>query len=174
MDELWWFPNDTKNPYVHTLMKHENNTILFDGYFRLEDATMPVRRILFIHREPFLVELTEKKTIKDTSQYGEYDEELGGRICLTPTDLIELKYRLIQHIKTKEEFDLIEKEIIAEEDGVYERNERLIKEREKREYEEIMKTYTYSYTLPVTNNTPLPPDLPHEEFHEGQEPPIQN
>jgi hypothetical protein len=141
MDEVWWLPHDTKNPYVHKLIKHEQNTILFDGYFRLEDATMPVRRILYIHKELFLVEILEKKTIKDTSEYGEYDEELGGRICLTPTDLIELRYKLIQHIKTNEELELLQKEIIAEEDRVCERNQLLRDAREKKEYEEMMAQY---------------------------------
>ncbi len=173
MDILWWFPYEVKNPHIKELKKHENNLLVFDGYFRLEDATMPVRRILVIHNEPFLIEILEKKTIEDTSQYGEYDEELGGHICLTCTDLIELRYRLIQHIKNKEEYELIEKEIIAEEDAVYERNQRLRDEREKREYDEMCAQWKLR-THPLTNNTHPPPDLPHEEFHEGQEPPIQN
>ena len=141
MEELWWWPHEVKNPYIHDLKKHENNIILFDGYFRLEDETMPVRRIVFMHKEPFLIEITEKKTIQDTSQYGEYDEELGGRICLTPTDLIVLHYKLIQHIKTNEELELLQKEIILEEDRVCERNELLRDAREKKEYEEMMKQY---------------------------------
>jgi hypothetical protein len=121
-------------PFIDELISHEPGRMVFDGYFYIDDAVMPVERVFHSNKGSFHVEIYEKKTIEDTSEFGPYDEEEGGHICFFPTAVIELKYRVIAEISDKEPYELWER-IIQLEKVVKEREEH-IKEEERKRYRE--------------------------------------
>jgi hypothetical protein len=175
MVEIHWFPFNVTTPYIREMKILEKNKMVFNGHFYLEDGVFPVYRIIMIGDHKYLIKVLDKKIIKDTSAYGNYDEEIGARISLTPLGIIQLKYKLIKPLKDVDEIKKIEEEIIKREKKIRERSNELYYERIAREWEEMRTTYMEDMNhTPLTNSTRPPPDLPHEEFHEEQEPPIQN
>lgn len=139
--DIHWFPWEVTNPHIRELKSLEKNKIIFDGYFRLEEGVFPVHRIMCIHDKYFLVKLLSKKVLEDTSKYGEYDEEVGGRICFTPTELLELEIKLLKEIDSSEEYSKMEATIIEKEEGIRKLNLELREKREKEEYKEWRKLY---------------------------------
>jgi hypothetical protein len=139
-DEIveWLHLPRIKVPYMDEVRLCEPGRIVFDGYFYLEDSTMPVERILFLRTGYHLVEIIEKKTIEDTSEFGPYDEEVGGRICFFPTALIDLRYRIIKRLATADEQHEAEERIIEMEHEVEERDSEKRQERADREFNEYM------------------------------------
>jgi len=122
-------------PYIDELISHEPGRMVFNGYFYIDDAAMPVERVFHSNNGEFHVEIYEKKTLKDTSEFGPYDEEEGGHICFFPTGIIELRYRVISEIKGREYHEVWER-IIQLEKGVKEREDRIQEEERKRYREE--------------------------------------
>jgi hypothetical protein len=122
-------------PYIDELISHEPGRMVFDGYFYIEDAAMPVERVFHSNKGSFHVEIYEKKALEDTSEFGPYDEEEGGHICFFPTAIIELKYRVIAEIGDKEHHELWER-IIQLEKSVKEKEERIREEERQRYMEE--------------------------------------
>lgn len=122
-------------PYIMELLSHEPGRMVLNGYFYIEDAAMPVERIFDSNKGCFHVEIYEKNTLEDTSEFDEYDEEVGGGICFFPTAIIELKYRVIEEITDKKSYTRWE-HIIHLESVVKEREKQIQEEQYKRCMEE--------------------------------------
>lgn len=122
-------------PFIDELISHEPGRMVFNGYFYINDAAMPVERVFHSNKGEFHVEIYEKNTLKDTSEYGPYDEEEGGHICFFPTAVIELRYHVIAETTGKRHHELWDR-IIKLETAVKEREERICKEERQRDREE--------------------------------------
>jgi hypothetical protein len=122
-------------PFIDELISHEPGHMVFNGYFYIDDAAMPIERVFHSNKGEFHVEIYEKKTLKDTSEFGPYDEEEGGHICFFPTAVIELRYHIISEIKGRNYHEAW-KRIIQLETGVKEREERICEEKRQRDREE--------------------------------------
>ena len=131
----WSHIGHVRIPYIDELISHEPGRMVFDGYFYIDDAVMPVERVFHSNKGSFHVEIYEKKTLEDTSEFGPYDEEEGGSICFFPTAVIELKYRVILEISDKEPYELWER-IIQLEKGVKERENKIQEEKRLRDIEQ--------------------------------------
>jgi len=119
------------------------DTILFNGYFYIEDTVMPIERLLYTEEGLYHVEIYEKKTLQDTSEYS-YDEEIGGNVCFFPTAIIELKYRILNEV-TKENRESICDRIASLETEVYKKHRQHLEERTSKEHEEFVKRYNEIY-----------------------------
>lgn len=139
--DIYWPTWQVKNPHIKDLILFDKHKIVFDGYFRLEEGVFPVNRIVYINGKWFIIKILSKKVVKDTSKYGEYDEELGGRVCLTPTEVLELEIKLLGHITSEEELKKLEAKIIEKEDSILKLNQELKEKREEEEYNEWRKLY---------------------------------
>jgi hypothetical protein len=141
----WQIVHEVRNPYVEELKKVTKDTILFNGYFYLEDGAMPVYRICGIKHRLVLVKILEKRTLEDTSQYspvrdGNDDTDPEDRICFFPTAIIELKIKILKELRFgDEEYESIVKQIIDLEPEVEKRSRALREEREEREMRELRK-----------------------------------
>ena len=131
----WSHIAGARTPYIQELIAHEPGRIVFDGYFYIDDAVMPVERVFNSNKGSFHVEIYEKKTLEDTSEFGPYDEEEGGSICFFPTAIIELKYRVLAEIPDSESDELVER-ITRLEKEVRKREEQIHQENRKREIEQ--------------------------------------
>jgi hypothetical protein len=132
--DVFVFNSDIENPFVHTLKSFTPDTILFEGYFHLEDGTMPVERIISKDDSWRHVELYQKKTLNNMTS-GESGEDA---ISFSPVSLIELKYRLITVLNTNNEYNAAKTRINGLEADVIKKNEPLRAERLKREYAEMI------------------------------------
>ncbi len=94
-------------PYALEILEVTDTTIKFNGYFRYEDELVtkerPVHRFFSRSRgTTHFIAITAIRRGQDTSQFGE-DEEYG-RICLTPTEIIEVDYHILETITDKERY----------------------------------------------------------------------
>jgi hypothetical protein len=130
-----------QNPFIRTLKSFTADTISFDGYFYLEDDTMPVERILIKDDAWQHIEIYEKKTVEDTSiqttQTTRRNDE-GDDICFFPTAIIQLKYRVIKLLNTSEESERAKERIGRLEDAVQMRDQPLRTKRLEREQAELI------------------------------------
>ena len=128
------------NPYIRTLKSFTADTISFDGYFYLEDDTMPIERILIKDDTWQHIEIYEKKTVEDTSipTPTTTSNDEGDDICFFPTAIIHLKYRVIQLLNTSEEFERTKERIGRLEDAVQMRDQMLRTKRLEREQAELI------------------------------------
>jgi hypothetical protein len=130
-----------QNPFIRTLKSFTADTISFDGYFYLEDDTMPVERILIKDDAWQHIEIYEKKTVEDTSiqttQTTSSNDE-GDAICFFPTAIIQLKYRVIKLLNTREESERAKERIGRLEDAVQMRDQPLRTKRLEREQAELI------------------------------------
>lgn len=131
----WSYIECLRIPFIDELISHEPGCIVFNGYFYIDDAVMPVERVFHSNKGEFHVEIYEKKTLEDTSEFGPYDEEEGGHICFFPTAVIELRYRVISEIKDRDYHEAW-KRIIQLENTVKEREERIHEEERQRYMEQ--------------------------------------
>ncbi len=95
-------------PYALEMLDVTNTTIKFNGYFRYEDEIVtkerPVHRFFSRSRGvTHFIAITAIRRGQDTSEYWT-DEEEGGRICLTPTEIIEVDYHILETITDKERY----------------------------------------------------------------------
>ena len=110
----WDYIKFVRNPYIGTLQSFTEDTILFDGYFNVEGAVMPVERIMNTPSGSYHVEIMSKTILEDTSVYEDAEDDLPGcKICFFPTAITELKYRILLIITNKEEREQI-RELIRE------------------------------------------------------------
>jgi|UniRef100_A0A6C0DF11 hypothetical protein len=116
-------------PYMDEVITNEPGHLIFDGYFYIEDGAVPLQRIICTREGDFHVEIYEKKTLEDTSEYGPYDEEEGGAICFFPTAIIELRYRVLQKIETRDDRIKVEQQILELEKDMFEREEECFRKR---------------------------------------------
>ena len=114
-DWIEWDMTVRRYPYMRNVITNEPGHIVFDGYFYIEDDTVPVERILRTKEANYHVEIYEKKTLEDTTT-GSYDEELGGYISFFSTAIIDLRYRIICIIQSSKQYADILDRIVALED----------------------------------------------------------
>jgi hypothetical protein len=131
----WTHIDYLRIPFIDELISHEPGRMVFNGYFYIDDAAMPVERVFHSNKGEFHIEIYEKNTLKDTSEYGPYDEEEGGHICFFPTGIIELRYHVIADITGKRHYELWD-HIITLEKAVKEREEQICEEKRQRDKEE--------------------------------------
>lgn len=160
MNQDNWFEWDhidpcIRCPHLRELISFTDDTILYDGYFYIEDGSMPVERIFFTKDGFFHIEIIKKKTLEDTSVYApassisnavtndDDDDFFGCGICFFPTAMIELKYRIIKKIDftKKNELNDTRERIIQLEDDVQKRSRKCEEERLERERQEYIKEY---------------------------------
>ena len=89
-------PHSLKGPYINKLISLTASKLVFDGYFRIEDEMLPIDRVLYLigRKREYHIRITECKRGVDTSTYA-YDEGVGEHICLTPSEIVELTFRVI-------------------------------------------------------------------------------
>lgn len=125
-----FYPYATRNPFIIEVKSHENNTLVFDGYFYVDQKDLPVQRIMARFGEPYVdedgtscrsmvtsshIEIYEKLSGEDTSYYGDESpiSDLSGNmdddwnICFFPTEITTLKYRVMKSDLSKLEFDSV-------------------------------------------------------------------
>jgi len=134
-DWIEWESSTRRNPYMKEIITNEPGHIVFDGYFYIEDETVPVERILNTKEADYHVEIYEKKTLEDTTK-GFYDEEFGGYISFFSTHIIDLRYRIISKIESIDQRVQIMNRIEELEKSIIERDEIHRIAREKREYDD--------------------------------------
>jgi len=125
-----FYPHGVRNPFIREIKTHEDNTLVFDGYFYVDQKDLPVQRIMGRFSEETTdedgntyrslltsshIEIYEKLSGEDTSYYGEpkgkdisgneYDSDEG--VVLFPTEITTLKYRVLKSDLTKLERDMI-------------------------------------------------------------------
>ena len=146
-----------RRPFILTLHEYTPDTLKFEGYFYLEDETMPVERIL-IHKNVIShIEILKKLTYDDTSHStSDKDELYNGdpedNIIFFPTAIIELKYRVIKVLESLEEITQARDRIQKLDVAVEARNEPFKQAREQREHEAMIehcKTLDYKAFLGI-------------------------
>jgi hypothetical protein len=114
-------------PYMDEVLTNEPGHLIFDGYFYIEDGAVPLQRIIHTPQGEFHVEIYEKKTLEDTSEYGSSEE--GDSICFFPTAVIELRYRILSKIETQDDRVKVEEQIAELEKDMFEREEECFRTR---------------------------------------------
>jgi hypothetical protein len=118
------------------VLKYTDTTVVIDGYFRYETELVtkerPVHRFFWRDGEHLFVAITGIRRGKDTSEYWT-DEEEGGRICLTPTEIIEMDYEVVETNPTRERYYELHKLMKEEEERYEEIDEELYRQRMRRE-----------------------------------------
>lgn len=170
MESIKWIQfNRAKNPYSPNILFHEfGSKLVFDGFFNIEDETMPVERIANINGELYHVRITYKKSVKDTSRFFRpitpeppHTDDVSDDHCIQLveyndhnrfycTSIIEMDYEIVSKIN-KHDRDLInmvmiymDSQLIDEEKRDEEaRKERIEREEEDRIYDAFM--YRNSY-----------------------------
>ena len=150
MDRTFGFyPHGLRNPFIQEIKSHEDNTLVFDGYFYVDNADLPVQRIMVRFGEEYKdddgnsyrsaitdyhIEIYEKISGEDTSVFSQNEDLSGNRsdsednICFFPTEITTLKYRVIKSDLTQVERDMILEHIKEKE-----------KEREKNKVEAMLR-----------------------------------
>ena len=150
-----------RSPFIRTLHEFTPDTIKFEGYFYLEDETMPVERILVNKNVVSHVEILQKITYDDTSNSTTDNEELYNgdpedNVVFFPTAMIELKYRVIKVLETMEEITQVRDRIQVLDVDVEARNEPFKRAREDRENEamiELCKNIDYKSMFANMDNS---------------------
>lgn len=139
-----------KGPSVKEMLKWTDRTVVFNGYFRYETELVtkdrPVHR--FMHRGDDLlyVAIIGIRRGEDTSEYWT-DEEEGGRICLTPTEIIEVEYEVVESNPSKERYYELYKLMRDEEEEYRDLDEECYRERMRREREEANREYLRTHPI---------------------------
>ncbi len=133
-------------PSVKKPIQYTDSTIIFDGYFRVENelpTKFPIRRIFYRYDNNmhYLIQITDIKRGENTSHYF-YDEGEQGMICLTPTEIIELTYVVLESDLTSEKAHELNAEIWLEEKSLRDANEALYNERMDRQIAEWKRNRT--------------------------------
>lgn len=138
MSEVHWLPTSVTCPYVKKLISITNNTMVFNGYFYLENDTLPIKRILCINNTLFYTEILKKQNVEDTSKYSNLEE---GRVCFFPTSIIELEFKIIKKLEVNKELSELYDSIFMEEHNVHERDMNFRRKREDKDLEERSKLW---------------------------------
>jgi len=153
-DDFMFYGNFNRGPFALKLISFTPDTMRFNGYFYLEDETMPVERILMYKNIAYHLEIIEKRTYEDTSSSGENnvdpDSDPAENITFFPTNIIEMKYRIIKRLETSQELNDARIRIEDLTPEVERRNEPFKRARERREDEamiEFCKTLDYKKYL---------------------------
>jgi hypothetical protein len=132
-----------RSPFIRTLLIYTSDTLKFEGYFYLEDETMPVERLLIHNNDVFHIEILQKLMDDDTSNSESDEEEFYNgdpedNIVFFPTGIIELKYRVIKRLESMEEINQARDRIQTLDAEVEARNAVFKRQREDREQEEMI------------------------------------
>ena len=138
MMDLFVFNSDIANPFAKTLISFTTDTIVFEGYFNLEDGTMPVKRIIQKDEQYWHIEIYQKKTVTIEPSGSSNSQNNEESISFFPLNSIELKYKLIKVLHTHNEYMEAKERINGLEAAVLERDEPLRRQRLKREHEEMI------------------------------------
>jgi hypothetical protein len=137
-DDMHQIAFQLNGPSFKELLKVTEETIVFDGYFRYEPEMFrvdrPIYRLLYFHNHVYYIAFTEKRVGKDTSCYWD-DEEACGKICLTPTELIELRYHVVEKDPSQDRMSELIDQIKKQEDLLRDENGELCSQRQKKEWE---------------------------------------
>jgi hypothetical protein len=105
LPDVYIRPVECGGMYVSQVLALSDTSMTFDGHFYdAQNDRMFPECILYrtdTHQR-FHIEITSYKEIEDTSEAWT-DEEEGGRICLFPTHIITVTWRVIAELHTKEE-----------------------------------------------------------------------
>jgi hypothetical protein len=141
IDTHFDYHHEGRSPYISTLYDYTPDTLKFEGYFYLEEETMPVERILFRGDDMLHIEILQKlEHDNDTSNSDKADFFNGDpedNIIFFPTAVIELKYRVIKVLQSLEEITQTRDRIQALDVDVEARNDVFTRQREEREREEM-------------------------------------
>lgn len=126
-----FYPFGTRNPFLREVISHEVGTLVFDGYFYVDQKDLPVERVMVRFGESSTdedgntyrssisaahIEIYEKISGEDTSFYGEPkatdisgndDNDSDEGICFFPTEITTLKYRVLKSDLSKIERDMV-------------------------------------------------------------------
>lgn len=128
-----FYPFGTRNPFLREVISHEDGTLVFDGYFYVDQKDLPVERVMVRFGESLTdvdgnnyrtatsaahIEIYEKISGEDTSFYGDPKEtDVSGNtvddndsdegICFFPTEITTLKYRVLKSELSKIERDMV-------------------------------------------------------------------
>ena len=114
-------------PGIKEWIAQTPTTYVFDGYFRIEPELpthFPLRRLMYNDTDAALIQITGIQRGNNTSTYF-YDSEEKGMICLTPTELIELTYVVLESGLTEEQYREYQVELSLDEDNLRAANEEL-------------------------------------------------
>ena len=135
---------DLKGPYFRRIISVTPTQIAFDGYFRYEPEVFtkekPVRRFMDFQGHAYVLGFTAKRTGEDTSSYFD-DEDAGGAICLSPTEIIELDYVVLEKDPPQERWPEIITAIRKENEEWEEASYAAYDRRRQREWEERKKKW---------------------------------
>jgi hypothetical protein len=151
-DDIWFYPNDFKlRIFLSELKEFTDKSIVFDGKFRIEKKLLPIRQFMYVRNEEtntfdcHLISIDSKEVVEDTSS-SFYDEDVGGYVCLSSSELIRFNYTILYTFNAGDEND--EKyhkevcdEIVKEIETLIIKNEAFRDERERQENEEAMRSY---------------------------------
>ncbi len=134
-----------KGPYCGgEVLKYTDTTVVFDGYFRYETEFVskerPIHRFFWRDNDMLYVAITAVRRGKDTSEYWT-DEEEGGKICLTPTEIIELEYEVLETNPINKRYNELLGLMKEEEEQYKDLNEDFYFARMRREREEAVRDY---------------------------------
>ena len=110
-------PISSSGPYIRRVISDAPGELVYDGYFYCERMQFPMERLI-VRRTPVAglagvkrtyvysvqhVEIYEKLAGEDTSEYSEPtadvsgdDDFMGGGICFFPTEIVTLRYRVLE------------------------------------------------------------------------------
>jgi|LauGreDrversion4_2_1035121.scaffolds.fasta_scaffold501201_2 hypothetical protein len=122
-------------PSISNVLHYTPTNLVFNGYFRVESelptSDRPIHRILYIENGFALIAITALKRGEDTSEYWTDEEE--GQICLTPTEIIELTYHVLEFPLSSKRYNEVLEQIMEEEKDVRKRNEDAYNARREKE-----------------------------------------
>ena len=99
--------------YVSTVLDLSDTSMTFDGsFYDAQNDRMFPECILYRYdtHQRFHIEITSYKEHEDTSEYWT-DEEEEGRICLFPSYVITVTWRVIAEIHTNEEVAALDRDL---------------------------------------------------------------
>lgn len=134
-----------RSPFILTLYDYTADTLKFEGYFYLEDDTMPVERILFRGDDIIHIEILKKATCEpasapesDSGANAVYNGDPEDNIMFFPTAILELNYRVIKVLQSFQELEQARNRIQTLDAEVEVRDQRFRRQREDREREEMI------------------------------------
>lgn len=129
-------PTSSSGPYIRRVISDIPGELVYDGYFYCERMQFPMERLI-VRRTPVAglagakrtyvysvqhVEIYEKVSGEDTSEYsestadmsgGDDDDFMGGGVCFFPTEIVTLRYRVLEDAVPDERYEELRAKIRA-------------------------------------------------------------
>jgi len=122
------YPHSPRGPYIREVKSNTDNELIFNGYFYFDQKDLPLQRVMMTFGEEAVddtgnscraaltvqhIEIYEKISGEDTSEYYSNDKDLSGNsplreegedddedsldgVCFFPTEITTLKYIVIK------------------------------------------------------------------------------